>query len=136
LLIADLDQQAADAGAQVKIIAPRIGGIMMDDGTRLAADFQLAGGPSVLFDAVVLVLSEDGAEALGKDPAAIAFVQDAFHHCKVIGFVPAARSLTEKAGIGEDSGVVELSNASAKPFLKQAAKGRIWDRERDADAAD
>ena len=135
-LIADLEQQAADSGAQVKIIAPRIGGVTLDDGTKLAADFQLAGGPSVLFDAVVLALSEDGAAALGKDPAAITFVQDAFHHCKVIGFVPAARTLTEKAAIGDDAGVVELSNASAKPFLKQAAKGRLWDREATPNSAE
>lgn len=134
-LIADLDQLLRDEGAQMKIIAPRIGGVTVDDGSHLAADFQLAGAPSVLFDAVVLVLSEQGAAAMSEHPAAIAFVQDAFAHCKVIGLVPDARTLTDKTAMGEDRGVVELANSSAKAFVKAAANGRIWDREAVPDAA-
>jgi catalase len=40
------------AGANLKIVAPKIGGAVASDGTIIEADFQLAGGSSVLFDAV------------------------------------------------------------------------------------
>ena len=46
------------------------------------------GGPSVLFDAVALILSEEGAERLTGEAAARDFVADAFAHCKFIAFMP------------------------------------------------
>ena len=49
-----------------------------------AADGQLAGTPSVVFDAIAVVLSDAGAAALGKEAAAIDFVRDAFGHLKAI----------------------------------------------------
>ena len=56
------------------------------------------GAPSVLYDAVVLLPSEDGAKVLTKEPAARDFVADAFAHMKFIGYggSPAA---FEKAGV-------------------------------------
>jgi hypothetical protein len=47
---------------------------------------QLAGRPSVLFDAVALVLSEKGCAQLLKDGAAVDFAKNAFGHPKAIGF--------------------------------------------------
>lgn len=53
---------AAEAdGATVKIVAPKIGGVTLKGGKKLKADGQLAGTPSVVFDAVALVLSEEAA---------------------------------------------------------------------------
>ena len=72
-------------GASVKIVAPRVGGVVLDDGNKLIADFQLAGGPSVLFDTVAVVASEAGITALLGETAAVAWVQMAFSHLKVIG---------------------------------------------------
>jgi catalase len=46
-------------GATVKIVAPKIGGVTLVDGSLLPADGQLAGTPSVPFDAVALVLSDE-----------------------------------------------------------------------------
>ena len=37
--------------AKFKLIAPRIGGVEMTDGTLVPADEKIDGGPSVLFDA-------------------------------------------------------------------------------------
>ncbi len=56
-----------DEGASVKIIAPKVGGTKLADGSLLAADGQLAGTPSVLFDAVAVVLSDDGAKMLSME---------------------------------------------------------------------
>jgi catalase len=38
-----------------------VGGAKFADGSRLPADGQLAGTPSVLFDAVAVILSDSGA---------------------------------------------------------------------------
>jgi hypothetical protein len=45
---------------------------------------QLAGTPSVLFDAVAIVLSDEGAKELSLESAAVDFVRDAFGHLKAI----------------------------------------------------
>ncbi len=113
------------SGAKMKIIAPKIGGAKGADGKRIAADLQLAGGPSVLFDAVFVAVSAEGAQQLATQPAAVGFVQDAYSHLKVIGHLPSAAALLQKAGVATDRGVVPSSNS----FVAEAAKGRVWERE-------
>jgi catalase len=71
---------ATGAGASVKIMAPKVGEARLADGSMLAADGQLAGMPSVLFDAVTIILSEEGAKTLSMENAAIDFVRGAFGH--------------------------------------------------------
>ncbi|WP_396594162.1 catalase [Brevundimonas sp. R86498] len=119
---------AEGAGATVQIIAPKVGGAELEDETILKADRQLAGAPSVLFDAVAVVLSGGGAAQLLGEAAAIDFVRDAFGHLKAIGFTTEAQPLLDKAGIEADDGVVSLDK-SPKAWLAQAAT-RQWDRER------
>ena len=127
-LVKALMAAAEGQGAQLKIVAPRLGGVTGSDDKPLMADFQLAGGPSVLFDAVCLVLTKRAAEELAGEAAAVGFVHDAFAHLKVIGHTPDAAALLDKAGVVPDEGVVALGN-DAKGFLTQAAQGRIWARE-------
>ena len=122
-----LEKAVTAAGADLKVIAPKIGGALASDGSRIEADFQLAGGPSVLFDTVYLSLSKEGATLLSTESAAVAWVHDAFAHLKVIGAASAARPLLDAAGVVKDAGVV-LGN-DHKAFLNRANKGRIWDRE-------
>ena len=118
------------AGGQLKIIAPKVGGVMAANGQLIEADFQLAGGPSVLFDAVAIVVGPKGAEALTREAAAVAFVHDAYSHLKVIGHTEAATDLLTKAGapVG-DVGVVPLTG-TPDSFIQAAQQGRIWNRER------
>ena len=73
------------AGGSVKLVAPKVGGAKLADGKVRKADGQLAGTPSVVFDAVALVLSAEGAAKLAKEGAAVQFVMDAFGHLKAIG---------------------------------------------------
>ena len=114
-------------GATVKIVAPRVGGATLDDGTRLPADGQLAGTPSVLFDAVALVLDADAGKRLAKEAAAVDFVRDAFGHLKAIGVDAGAQALLKAAGVGRDAGVVDADLTEA--FLA-AARTRQWNREK------
>lgn len=122
-----VQEAAKAAGAAVEIIAPKVGGATMKDGSTLKADHQLAGAPSVLFDAVALILSADGCEALLTDGAAIDFAKDAFGHLKAIGHTPEAQPLLDKAGVEADAGVVGLGKDAAE-FIAPAAT-RQWDRE-------
>lgn len=118
---------AESAGASVKIVAPRIGGVKLKGGKLLPADGQLAGTPSVLFDAVAVVLSEAGCAELLKESAAVDFVSNAFVHLKAIGHTAEAQPLLDKAGVAPDAGIVDLA-AGPKAWLAPAAT-RQWDRE-------
>ncbi len=71
----------------------------------------IGGGPSVLYDAVVLLPSQAAIGDLVKESTARDFVADAFAHCKFIGYVSAAGPLFEKAGIAEadfDEGIIRV----------------------------
>jgi len=122
-----LEAAAKAVGANFAVIAPKVGGAKGSDGGKIRANFQLAGGPSVLFDTVVLALAREGAAMLIKEAAAVAFVHDAFAHLKVIGHTDGAQALMDKAGVVPDAGVVGLAEPHA--YLDAASKGRIWDRE-------
>ena len=112
------------AGGKAVIVAPKVGGTKLSDGEMLKADGQLLGSPSQIFDAVAIILSEDGAAMLAKEGAAIQFVMDAFGHLKAIGANEAAKPLLDKAGIEPDEGVTGLG----ADFVKAAAQ-RFYDRE-------
>jgi catalase len=125
--ISKIKRAAIDAGAAVKIIAPNVGGAKLSDGSTLAADGQLAGNPSVMFDAVAVILSEEGAKALSAESAAIDFVRDAFGHLKAIAIDKGGQALVRAAKVGQDEGVVDADNIDA---FVAAAKTRQWDREK------
>lgn len=107
--------------------APKIGGATAADGTTIEADFQLAGGPSVLFDAVYVSLSDAGAKMLSTEAAAVAWVHDAFAHLKVIGAFTQSQSLLDAAGVIADRGVLPGKDVAA--YLTAAANGWIYDTE-------
>jgi catalase len=126
-VIKNIKKAALDAGASVKIVAPKVGGAKLADGSMLAADGQLAGTPSVLFDAVAVILSDEGAQALAGESAAIDFVRDAFGHLKAIAVDKGGRVLLKTANVGQDAGVVDANDKEA--FIT-VAKTRQWDREK------
>jgi catalase len=90
------------------------------------------GAPSVLFDAVALNLTEEGAERLMGEAAARDFVADAFAHCKFIGFTSGAAPLLQKAGVDPeaDEGLIGLDNPRGIAGFIQSCRGlRLWSRE-------
>ncbi|MDV3456855.1 catalase [Sphingomonas sp. HF-S4] len=122
--VATLTEAITGGGARAVIVAPKVGGATLSDGTLLKADAQLAGYPSVLADAVAVILSKEGTAALLNEGAAVQFVMDAFGHLKAIGHTPEAQPLLDKAGVVPDAGVVGIDKA----FVDAAAQ-RFWDRE-------
>jgi catalase len=118
------------AGAQLQVVAPKVGGAKLKGGATLAADHQLAGAPSVVFDAVVVAPSPEGAGALQSDASAIDWLRDAYGHLKVIGVVDAARPLLERASVEADDGVIAMQGPKdVAAFVAAARHGRVWDRE-------
>ena len=126
-VVAQVRKAVEGDGGSVFVVAPKIGGAKLADGSTLAADGQLAGSPSVLFDAVAIVLSADGCAQLMKEGAAVDFAKDAFGHLKAVGFTAEAQPLLDKAGVEPDEGVIDLSSG-ADAFLTPACT-RQWDRE-------
>jgi catalase len=126
-LVMSLMKAALKLGADFKLVAPKVGGVMAADGKLIEADFQLAGGPSVLFDTVFVAVSKEGAAVLSKEASAVSWVHDAFAHLKVIGATEGAKALLDAAGVVSDKGIVLGSDADG--FLSAAATGRIWARE-------
>lgn len=111
-----LSAAIAEAGAKAVLIHKQRG----------RAEEQLAGQPSVFFDAVALALSAEDSEALSRYKPAIDFVSDAFAHSKAIGADETADALLEAAGVTRDAGVVPLLDAAG---FVAAASRRYYDRE-------
>ena len=131
-LLKTLQSAIEKEGATMEIVAPKVGGVEAADGSWIAAKHMIDGGPSVLFDAVALLLSEEGAERLAGEAAARDFVCDAFAHLKFIGFVPSAAPLFIKAGVpvDADEGLIPLeSEQDVASLIKSCRKLRLWARE-------
>ena len=122
-----LKKAITKAGASFKVIGPKIGGAKLSDGAIHAVDGQLAGTPSVLFDAVAIILSSEGAKILSNESAAIDFIRDAFGHLKAIAVDSGGQILLAQANIKADVGVVSASELET--FIA-AAKTRQFDREK------
>ena len=127
-----LRDAAKKEGAMVEVVAPRIGGVKDSKEKLIKAQQQVEGGPSVLYDAVVLLATKDGGQMLAKEPAARDFVSDAFVHCKFIGYCKTVQPLLEAAGIEAmlDDGCIPLDSADAMPkFIEICRDLRYWQRE-------
>ncbi|MDX6678029.1 MAG: catalase, partial [Solirubrobacteraceae bacterium] len=99
---------------------------------RRKADEQVDGGPSVLYDAVLVLPSADGAAALAAKAAARDFVTDAYAHAKFVGCGSDATALLDAAGVqaGMDAGMIEIGDeAAVGGFLERCRDLRFWDRE-------
>jgi catalase len=128
-LLTALRKAATGEGALVELVAPRIGGVVTSDGELLPAHQKIDGGPSVLYDAVVILASAEGAAALADDPAAKDFVTDAHAHSKFIAYHPAAQPLLDAAGVEIDGGYIALERRPAiATFLEQCRSVRFWER--------
>ncbi len=124
--IQKFEDAAKAEGASVKIVSPNKE-VVLDDGTRIQADERLAGGPSVLFDAIVSIIMHPPAKKLAKDSAALDWFNDAYAHCKAIAYCPATEEhILSKLPIEKDAFVTPLDNVDG--FIENA-KTRLWERE-------
>jgi catalase len=128
LLAKALDEE----GALIEFVAPAIGGVKASDGSWIEAGQKIDGGPSVLYDAVALIVSEDGAKQLMESGPARDFVSDAYAHSKFIGFTKPAEAVFDKIiGAGKlDGGFLALDAAEhVARFVQTCRQLRFWARE-------
>ncbi|MDQ3338618.1 MAG: catalase [Myxococcota bacterium] len=128
-LLAAVRAAAQKEGAMFEVVAPKVGLVTTADGKKIVADHMIAGGPSVIFDAVVVIPGADSVAKLVAMPPALDWVSDAFNHCKVIGTVAAAQPLLDAARVAPDAGVIDLGGKGIASFIETAKRGRIWARE-------
>jgi catalase len=120
-----------EEAASFEVVAPKIGGVKLSDGSLLAAHQALNGGPSVLYDAVAILVSGEAARQMVGQPAARDFIADAFAHSKFVGYVESARPLLEAilGDDGIDEGFVEIKTAKdVSTFVESCRRLRFWER--------
>ncbi len=129
-LLDALEKALTKEGAVLELVAPKIGGVKASDGKLHPAQQKVNGGPSILYDAVAILVSKEGAALLSGEATAKDFVSDAFAHAKFIAYVDAALPLFGKAGAAPDEGCLSLqSPADAKKFVTMCRDLRFWARE-------
>ena len=142
------------AGAEAKVVAPRLGVLKGAKGAQVNVDFSFLTAGSVLFDAVYLPGGEPSVEILKGDAKALLFVKEAYLHCKTIAATDAGIELLSAAHLGSDKtakshaegvqqdeskfmapdeGVIMGRGAPtsqiAATFIHAIAQHRHWDRE-------
>lgn len=125
-----LKKSAKKEGAMVDLVAPTVDGTQGDKGNVFSAAEMIGGGPSVLFDAVVVLVSAEEARKLATMPAVRDFVADAYAHKKFIGYNPAAADLLAENKVDQDAaGLIGLDGkGAADSFIKECRKLRAWER--------
>ncbi len=132
-LLTALKDALQKEGATLEIIAPTVGGVTTSDDERIEANHKIGGGPSVLFDAVAVITSDEAAEQLFSNAAVSDFISDAFGHLKFIAWNESSQPLLQRAGIDQklDDGCVKLSGRDdIAKFVQACRKLRNWEREK------
>ncbi|QCZ94829.1 catalase [Salinimonas iocasae] len=117
-------------GAMHEIVAPTINGITLSDGTTMEGDQKIDGGPSVLYDAVAVLLSDDQVENICKIPEAKDFVMDAFAHKKFIIYNKAAMKLFDELNLTAkmDDGFIDIEAKDGDKAVEMLRNIRFWQR--------
>lgn len=126
-----LEAMLKGEGAIYEVVAPHSGEVMSNKGNTVTVDEKIDGGPSVLFDAVVILPSTEGVQKLMEIPNAMTFVSDAYNHMKFIGYVDEAMPLLEKAGLSEildDGCQLVKDGATMSEFMTKCRDSRFWQR--------
>jgi catalase len=132
VLLRAIEEAVRGGGARVELVAPTISGIHDSSGKPMKVNHTVEGGPSLLFDAVVLAPATQRSTALARDPAAVDWVRNAFVHLKAIGHSAAAQVLLQAAGLDRvtgDPGLVAVEVVGVEAFVNAAAGHRVWSRE-------
>ncbi|MGH9944038.1 MAG: catalase, partial [Pyrinomonadaceae bacterium] len=142
--LAAMKKALMGAGAQVKVVAPRLGFLKGTNGEEVKIDFSFITCASVLFDAVYVPGGDQSVATLKGEPDAVHFVQEAYKHCKAIAATGAGVELLRAAEVGANSaggdqrmteeGVVTSRDAQAgkvaSDFINAIARHRHWGREK------
>ena len=107
------------AGAQVHLIAPRLGPVKPINGKPFEATGTLENSPPVLFDGLVLPDGAGGVKALGALIEVMDFISNQHRHGKTILALGASNALIERAGAS-----ATLANGDADPGMVMGAAAK------------
>ena len=140
-----------EAGAQAKVVAPRLGMLKSAKGAQIHVDFSFLTSSSVLFDGVYIPGGDGSAQALKNEEDAVEFVKEAYKHCKTIAATGAGGRFLRTACLGrdgsdhesdrdtEDEGLIIGHEGDtrrvASKFINAMAQHRHWARELKAQPA-
>lgn len=128
-----------EAGANPRLLGPRIGIFTAADGSYIEAVASLETEPSVTFDGMVFVSGNEGfIDIFAGDGRAIEFIKDQYRHCKTILLAGNASDMLKFIGLADQvdgrKGFIVASTVNAsvsKHFIEQLALHRHFDRESD-----
>jgi catalase len=112
--IAGMKKALVAAGAQAKVVAPRLGSLEGQKGAAVNIDFSLLTAGSVLFDAVYIPGGEESVEILKGDAKALLFVKEAYLHCKTIAATGEGVDLLRAAHLAADKTAVPYTKGIPK----------------------
>jgi len=118
-------------GANIKIIAPKLGTIKGATGEEIKVDQSFLTTSSVLFDAVYIPSCAISSTTLIAEPDAIQFINEAYKHCKAIAASGNGVDLLSQSYASNkpnDAGLI--IDKSAKDFINAIAQHRFWEREK------
>jgi catalase len=151
--VSSMKKALTAAGAQAKIVAPRLGKVKGAKGAEVPIDFSFLTAGSVLFDAVYIPGGTTSIETLKMHDKALQFVKEAYLHCKAIAATDAGIDLISESlsGLGTgssqtpdpkdgkkkqdlpDYGIIKSQgtrmNDVANKFIEAIGQHRFWDRE-------
>lgn len=113
------------------VLAPHSGMVKTREGKMVKVADTIAGSPSVLFDAAIVVTGNENIPTLVADGNAKYYMLQAFKHLKAIGLQGDAKKLYEAVQLPADEGIIMNDEPSklVKSLLSVMKKHRIWDRE-------
>ena len=115
----------------LEIVAPKVGGFTASDGSRIEADQKIGGGPSVLYDAVVLLIAESsgGLAARRRGPPVRRRRVRPLQVRRLCATVRGRCSTHPASASRLDDGFVALEEAGPAAFVERCRELRFWDRE-------
>lgn len=122
------------AGGKPVLIADRLGELKGNKGSKVKPDKTFFNCASVLVDAVYTVGGNACITTLVNTPEAIHFIDEAYKHCKAIGFDKGCDALIEETQLHKKLKVKQAStgintDGNITAFIKNAAEHRFWERE-------
>jgi catalase len=139
--ISAMRKSLESAGAQLLVVAPRLGQLTGAGGNAIPVDHSLLTTPSVVFDAVYVPGGAEGIEVLSDNFDAIRFINEAFRHCKPIAIAGDAVELLHQSDAAlalneddtsADAGLLVGTKSPGelgRSFIAAIQQHRFWERE-------
>lgn len=125
-----LKKAAKNEGATLAVIAPQIQGVILSDGTQIVPQEKIGGSPSVLYDAVAILLPNNYTLKAKDLHKVEEFIKDAYLHNKFIGYSDAIQPLVKQLNLSVDKGMLLLDSEEAvTAFLTMCGELRYWQRD-------